>query len=86
MRATRGAQLLSLMPREFQILEYMMRLAGHVVTTKMLLDNVWNLTFDPGTSVIESHISRLRAKINKTGGELLYTVRGRGYRLGVDIV
>ena len=83
---TRAGQLLALTPREYQILDYMMRLAGQIVTARMLLDNIWNFSFDPGTTVIESHISRLRAKINNTGGELLYTVRGKGYRLGARVV
>jgi two-component system OmpR family response regulator len=69
-----------LQPREFRLLEYLMRYAGQVVTRTMLLENVWDYHFDPQTNVIDVHVSRLRAKIDK-GFEkpLLHTIRGAGY-------
>ena len=76
----RSGQKIELKPREFQILEYMMRHAGHVVTRTMLLESVWDYHFDPETNVIDVHISRLRQKIDKGfGSVLLHTVRGAGY-------
>lgn len=81
--AKRGARRIELLNKEFQLLEYFMRHAGQVVTRTMLLENVWEFHFDPHTSVVETHISRLRAKIDRNfGGELLHTVRGSGYILG----
>ena len=82
-QVSRGQQLLTLQPREYKLLEFMMRHAGQVVTRAMLLENVWGYHFDPQTNVIDVHISRLRQKIDK-GFEhtLLTTVRGVGYRLG----
>lgn len=79
----RGGTKIALQPREFQLLEYLMRHAGQVVTRTMLLEGVWDYHFDPQTNVIDVHISRLRAKVDK-GFErpLLHTVRGAGYRLG----
>lgn len=83
--ATRAARPLELLPLEFRLLEFLVRHAGEVVTRAMLLENVWNIHFDPRTSVMESHVSRLRAKLAATGGpELIHTVRGVGYRLGLD--
>jgi two-component system OmpR family response regulator len=80
--ATRGGQRIDLQPREFLLLEYLMRHAGQVVTRTMLLENVWEYHFDPQTNVIDVHISRLRAKIDKGFNEaLLHTVRGAGYSL-----
>jgi len=80
---TRGGVNIELQPQEFRLLEYLMRNAGQVVTRTMLLENVWEFHFDPHTSVVETHISRLRAKIDRNfGGELLHTVRGSGYILG----
>ncbi|MEQ9245821.1 MAG: response regulator transcription factor [Nitratireductor sp.] len=78
----RAGQEIVLQPREFRLLEYMMRHAGQVVTRTMLLENVWDYHFDPQTNVIDVHISRLRGKIEK-GFEkpLLHTVRGAGYML-----
>ena len=78
----RGGEKIELKPREFQILEYLMRHQGHVVTRTMLLEAVWDYHFDPETNVIDVHISRLRQKIDK-GFEspLLHTVRGAGYVL-----
>jgi len=81
-KVTRGGQPVELKPREFQLLEYLMRHAGHVVTRTMLLESVWDYHFDPQTNVIDVHISRLRQKIDK-GFEppLVHTVRGAGYSL-----
>lgn len=79
----RGDTVVDLKPREFRLLEYLMRHAGQVVTRTMLLENVWDYHFDPQTNVIDVHISRLRAKIDKGFDHaLLKTVRGAGYRLG----
>jgi len=77
---TRAGAPIPLQPREFRLLEYLMRHAGQVVTRTMLLEGVWDYHFDPQTNVIDVHISRLRAKIDK-GFEppLLHTVRGAGY-------
>ena len=74
---------IDLQPREYRLLEYLMRHAGQVVTRTMLLEHVWDYHFDPQTNVIDVHISRLRSKIDKTFDKaLLVTVRGAGYRLG----
>ncbi|WP_317992992.1 response regulator transcription factor [Bartonella gliris] len=78
----RGDRNIVLQPREFRLLEYLMRYAGQVVTRTMLLENVWDYHFDPQTNVIDVHISRLRAKIEKDFDiPLLHTVRGAGYML-----
>ena len=79
---TRGGRRIALQPRAFQLLEYLMRHAGQVVTRTMLLEQVWGYHFDPQTNVIDVHVSRLRQKIDK-GFEvaLLHTVRGVGYCL-----
>ncbi|GAA5103634.1 response regulator transcription factor [Bartonella jaculi] len=78
----RGDKNIILQPREFRLLEYLMRYAGQVVTRTMLLENVWDYHFDPQTNVIDVHISRLRAKIEKDFDvPLLHTVRGAGYML-----
>jgi two-component system, OmpR family, response regulator len=80
----RGGKKLDLQPREFRLLEYLMRHAGQTVTRKMLLENVWDYHFDPQTNVIDVHISRLRSKIDRDFAQsLLHTVRGSGYRLEV---
>lgn len=77
---TRGGQEIVLQPREFRLLEYMMRHAGQVVTRTMLLENVWDYHFDPQTNVIDVHVSRLRSKIDKGfEHQLIHTVRGAGY-------
>ena len=82
-RVTRAGQLLRLQPRELRLLEYLMRRSGHIVTRTMLLEQVWDLHFDPQTNVVDSQISRLRAKIDRDfGSPLLHTLRGIGYRLG----
>jgi two-component system OmpR family response regulator len=79
---TRGGQAIDLQPREFSLLEYLMRHAGQVVTRTMLLENVWEYFFDPQTNVVDVHISRLRQKIDKSfATPLLHTVRGSGYIL-----
>ena len=83
--AERAGQTITLQPREYRLLEYLMRNAGQVVTRKMLLENVWDYHFDPGTNVIDVHISRLRAKIDKEFAEpLLHTERGTGYRMEAE--
>ena len=80
----RSGQKVLLQPREFRLLECLMRNAGRVVTRTMLLEKVWDYHFDPQTNVIDVHISRLRGKIDKDFDEpLLHTVRGAGYRLQV---
>lgn len=79
-RVVRGGTRIELQPREFRLLEYLMKHAGQVVTRTMLLENVWEYHFDPQTNVIDVHISRLRAKIDKGFARpLLNTVRGAGY-------
>jgi two-component system, OmpR family, response regulator len=81
-RVTRRGELIDLQPREFRLLEYLMQHAGQVVTRTMLLEQVWDFHFEPKTSVVETHISRLRAKIDKPfGTDLIQTVRGAGYRI-----
>lgn len=81
-KVTRDGRKIDLQPREFRLLEYLMRHAGQVVTRTMLLENVWDYNFDPQTNVIDVHVSRLRGKIDKGFDEaLLHTVRGAGYRL-----
>ncbi|MDP1632814.1 MAG: response regulator transcription factor [Caulobacter sp.] len=78
----RAAAEIDLQPREFQLLEFMMRHAGQSVTRTMLLEKVWEYHFDPQTNVIDVHISRLRSKIDKGfDRQMLQTVRGAGYRL-----
>jgi two-component system OmpR family response regulator len=81
-RVTRGGEDIPLQPREFRLLEYLLRHAGQVVTRTMLLENVWDYHFDPQTNVIDVHVSRLRSKIDKgQGAQLLHTVRGSGYMI-----
>ncbi len=81
-KVTRGTEPLILQPREFRLLEYLMKHAGQVVTRTMLLENVWDYQFDPQTNVIDVHISRLRSKIDKNfETPLLHTVRGAGYTI-----
>ena len=78
----RGDQVIALQPRDFQLLEYLMRHKGQVVTRTMLLENVWDYHFDPQTNVIDVHISRLRAKIDKNfETPLIHTIRGAGYKI-----
>jgi two-component system OmpR family response regulator len=79
---TRGAQRIELQAREFQLLEYLMRHAGRVVTRTMLLESVWDFHFDPKTNIVETHMSRLRGKVDRGHAqELIHTVRGAGYVL-----
>lgn len=81
-RVTRAGMVINLQPREFVLLEYLMRHAGQAVTRTMLLEKVWDYHFDPQTNVIDVHISRLRSKIDKDFDvPLLHTVRGAGYLL-----
>jgi two-component system, OmpR family, response regulator len=80
---TRGGKPVDLLPREFRLLEYLLRNAGHIVTRTMLLEKVWDHHFDPQTNVIDVHVSRLRHKIDKGYPPLLHTVRGAGYTLRV---
>jgi two-component system, OmpR family, response regulator len=78
----RGNQIIELWPLEFRLLEYLLRNAGRVVTRNMLLEDVWNLNFDPQTNVVEVHMSRLRGKVDKGfATRLIQTVRGSGYVL-----
>jgi two-component system OmpR family response regulator len=78
----RGAESLDLQPREFRLLEYLVRHVDQVVTRTMLLENVWDFHFDPHTNVVETHISRLRGKIDRGHAvPLIHTVRGAGYCL-----
>jgi two-component system, OmpR family, response regulator len=83
---TRAGQRIELQAQEFKLLEYLMRHEGQVVTRTMLLENVWSFHFDPQTNVIESHMSRLRAKVDRGfGTELIHTLRGSGYRLDATV-
>ena len=80
---TRGGERVELQPREFRLLEYLMRHAERVVTRTMLLEDVWDFHFDPRTNIVETHMSRLRSKLSRGGRdpELIHTVRGAGYVL-----
>jgi len=79
-RVNRGGQSINLQPREFRLLEYLMRHAGEVVTRTMLLEHVWDFHFDPHTNVVETHVSRIRAKVDKPFPiALIQTARGAGY-------
>jgi two-component system, OmpR family, response regulator len=81
-KVRRAGQEVDLQPREFRLLEYLMRNAGRVVTRTMLLEHVWEFHFEPKTNIVETHISRLRSKIDRGfDTELLETVRGSGYLL-----
>jgi len=78
----RGGERIELQPREYRLLQFLMRHAGQVVTRTMLLERVWDLHFDPHTNVVESHISRLRTKIDRGAAlTMIHTVRGAGYCL-----
>lgn len=80
-QARRAGKDITLQPREYRLLDYLMQNEGKLVTRTMLLQNVWDLNFDPQTNVIDVHVSRLRAKIDKGfDAPLLHTVRGKGYR------
>lgn len=81
-KVTRAGQEIDLLPREFALLEHLLRRKGRVQTRTMLLESVWDISFDPQTNVVETHISRLRAKVDKPfGRELIRTVRGAGYKI-----
>ena len=78
----RAGNAIELQPQEFKLLEYLMLHAEQLVTRAMLLENVWGFNFDPRTSVVETHISRLRSKVDRNFAlEMIHTVRGSGYRL-----
>jgi two-component system OmpR family response regulator len=81
-KVTRAGDVIELQPREFRLLEVLMRNKGRVLTRTMLLERVWSFHFEPRTSVVETHISRLRNKIDRPyGKELIHTVRGSGYTI-----
>ncbi|NVN12091.1 MULTISPECIES: response regulator transcription factor [Nguyenibacter] len=81
----RGGQRIDLQPREFRLLEYLMRHAGQVVTRTMLLEGVWDYHFDPQTNVIDVHVSRLRQKVDKPfDTPLIHTIRNAGYMLRAE--
>ena len=83
-RVKRGDRVIALQPREFRLLEYLMRHADQVISRTMLLEGVWDYHFDPGTNIIDVHIGRLRKKIDAGfDTPLLHTVRGAGYRIGL---
>ncbi|MES2293931.1 MAG: response regulator transcription factor [Pseudomonadota bacterium] len=77
-KVTRGGQPIALQPREFSLLEYLMKRSDQIVTRTMLLEGVWNYHFDPKTHIVETHMSRLRGKI---GSDLIQTIRGSGYMI-----
>lgn len=84
-KVTRGGKAVDLLPREFKLLEYLLRNKNRVVTRTMLLEQVWDYRFDPHTSLIDTHISRLRKKIDdEFAAPLLHTIRGTGYRLSEE--
>lgn len=85
-RVTRAGQVLDLQPTEFKLLEFLLRHAGQVVTRTMLLEGVWDFHFDPKTNIVETHVSRLRAKIDREFDvALIQTVRGAGYRIDASV-
>ncbi|WP_428375143.1 winged helix-turn-helix domain-containing protein [Lichenicoccus sp.] len=77
----RGGETIVLQPREFRLLEHLMRHEGEVMTRTMLLEQVWDFHFDPNTNIVESHVSRLRDKLGRDRPELVRTVRGAGYMM-----
>lgn len=82
-QVSRDGETVAILPREFRILEELMREEGKVVTRTMLLERVWNYHFDPQTNIVDTHISRLRSKLNEGGKpDLIETIRGVGYRMG----
>jgi len=84
-KVTRAGKAIALQPREFKLLEYLMRHANQVVTRTMLLENVWDYHFDPQTNVVDVHVSKLRQKIDAGGGRpLIKTIRNAGYMLTAD--
>ena len=81
----RGGKAIEVQPQEFRLLEYLLRNAGRVVTRTMLLENIWDLHFDPRTNIVETHLSRLRSKVDRGFDlELIHTLRGVGYVLRAD--
>jgi two-component system OmpR family response regulator len=79
-RVTRAGRPIVLLPTEFRLLEYLLRHAGRVVTRTMLLESVWGFHFEPKTNIVETHVSRLRTKMDRGfGQEMIKTVRGSGY-------
>jgi two-component system OmpR family response regulator len=81
-KVTRGGVEIDLLPREFSLLEHLLRRKGRVQTRTMLLEAIWDISFDPMTNVVETHVSRLRAKVDKPfESELIKTIRGSGYRI-----
>jgi two-component system OmpR family response regulator len=84
-KVTRGGKPIELLPREFKLLEYMLRNQNRVVTRVMLLERVWDYRFDPHTSIVDTHVSRLRKSLEAGFDKpLLHTVRGAGYRLSEE--
>lgn len=84
-QVTRDGQTIDLLPREFTLLEHLLRRKGRVQTRTMLLESVWDIHFDPQTNVVETHISRLRSKVDKPfETDLIITVRGAGYRIDAE--
>ena len=82
---TRAGQTIDLLPREFKLLEFLMRHKNQIVTRTMLLEGVWDYQNDPHTNIIDTHISRLRKKLDEAFDKpLLHTVRGTGYRLSIE--
>jgi two-component system OmpR family response regulator len=81
-KVTRNGVEIDLLPREFALLEHLMRRKGRVQTRTMLLEAVWDISFDPQTNVVETHVSRLRAKVDRPfDSEMILTVRGAGYKI-----
>lgn len=84
-KVTRGGQVIDLLPREFALLEHLLRRKGRVQTRTMLMEAVWDIHFDPMTNVVDTHISRLRRKVDKPfETEIIETVRGSGYRIDAE--
>jgi two-component system OmpR family response regulator len=83
-KVMRAGKAIALQPREFKLLEYLMRHANQVVTRTMLLENVWGYHFDPQTNVVDVHVSKLRQKIDSGGRQLVRTIRNAGYMLTAD--
>ena len=84
-KVSRDGKVIPLQPREFRLLEELLREGGKVVTRTMLLERIWNYHFDPQTNIVDTHVSRLRAKLNEAGKpDAIETVRGVGYRLAGD--
>ncbi|MFT5537899.1 response regulator transcription factor [Parasphingorhabdus sp.] len=85
-QVTRDGVMVDLQPREFTLLEELLRNSGKVVTRTMLLERVWNFHFDPKTNIVETHISRLRSKLNEQcDKDAIITVRGAGYMIAADV-